>query len=108
MGMGPHGESVLARTGKKSILDMTAEEVMFMVLLDQAERTEKRQRARVRFFSSKPKVVKQVAKVEYVYTKGKEHYWKWESGEVTDTGWVRHAGYKVPRLPKVKDRRVVK
>ena len=107
MGIGPHGTSLLERTGKKSILGMSYDEGLMMVRLDQAERTEKRQRARVRFFSSKPKVVRQVAKVEYAYTRGKEHYWKWKSGEVTDTGWVRHAGFKVPRLPKVKDRRIV-
>ena len=107
MGIGPHGESVLVRTGKKSILDMTVEEGMMLVLLDRAERTEKRQRARVRFFSSKPKVVKQVAKVEYAYTKGKVHYWKWEGGEVMEGDKVREAGFKIPRLPKVKDRRVV-
>ena len=107
MGIGPHGTSLLERTGKKSILDMTMDEGLMMVMLDQGERTEKRQRARVRFFGSKPRVVKAEAKVEYECTRGKVHYWKWEDGVVMDTEAIRGMKLKIPKLPKPKDRRIV-
>lgn len=111
MGLGPlHDDSLLRRLGRtKGVLDA------WWIELEQMERTAARQQARLKYAAKHKAPVKPLAPVQQYDEKlaaGKERLWLWIGEDIPSkqlardyyytSGRIRTAGFKLPKLVKVK------